>query len=491
MSSQQFYIAVIDLGTGSIRNTVYALSGEVIIHKQKENRLIYPRQGWVEQNPNQWWESLKESFLEMPGEVRENIKAITVTSQREGVVPVDENMKPLTNMIIWLDGRTTNEADEIEKKLGRDAIYDICGLIPNPAWSLAKILWIKKNQHEVYAKTYKFLQAEDYYLSRLSGKPVSEYSIASRTCMLDVKNKQWSRHILDMFDIDQDKLPTLYEPGESIALVKEDIAKSFGLDSDVQVITGAGDQQAAAVGVGALEEGIVSVGIGTSSALSMTITQPRYDKHKNIILNCAAVPGKWEYEPPIWNTGGLIKWFAENIHEDNDYDTILQKTESISAGAGGVLAIPYFSGAGSPRWNPGMKGGFYGITLSHDKYHLLKALMESFAYEIRFNIRHIEQSGIPFKNIILSGGASRNIPLCQIIANVLQTEVKVFEEAEASSKGVFFLACKALEPFRTLKEICSATKAKIKTISPDSQQKMVYDDCYEKYIKLGDVLSHF
>ncbi len=489
MPDNKSYIAVIDLGTGSIRNTIYDLSANIITHSQQENKLIHPQTGWVEQDPVAWWESLKNSFLEMPSQVRDSVKAVSVTSQREGVVPVDKNMQPLTNIIIWLDGRTTEEADMIEEKLGRDTIYDICGLVPNPAWSLAKILWIKKHQPGVYKKTYKFLQAEDYFLSRMSGKPVSEYSIASRTCLLDVKKKQWSAGILNMFGIDSSKLPVLYESGTPVGTLTNEAAAALGLKDDVQVVTGAGDQQAAAVGVGALEEGIVSIGIGTSSALSMTINKPKPDKAKNIILNCAAVPGKWEYEPPIWNTGGLVKWFTENIHQDTNYDKVLKQAGDIRPGAEGVLAIPYFSGAGSPRWAPALKGGFYGLNLSHNKDHLLKAIMESIAYEIRMNILQIGQAGIMLKKIILSGGASRNIPLCQIIADVLQTEVVVFEEAEASSKGVFFLVKNALESSGALQAITATTPSKTKTINPDSKLKAVYDEGYEQYIKLGDTLS--
>ena len=388
-------ISVIDAGTGSIRNTIYDLSGNVVDVRKNDNPLIHPQPGWAEQDTAAWWSMVKDQFLDLDQPTRDQITAITVTSQREGIVPVDEDFLPLSNMIIWLDGRTIREGDEIVEKLGEQEIYDITGLVANPVWSLSKILWIRKHWKDIYRKAYKFLQAEDYLLSRLTRRAVSELSIASRTCMLDVAKRKWSDRILETFDIDKNKLPELLEPGSLVGTIPGDIAQELGLPDGVRVFTGAGDQQAAALGVGALEEGMVSIGIGTSSALSMTLDQPVWPKQHKIILNCAALPGKWEYEPPIWNTGGLIKWFVENIlDEDQSYERLLGDIGSVPAGSDGIIAIPYFSGAGSPRWNPGLKGGFYGLGLHHNRLHMLRSLMESIAFEIKFNIESIRSSGI-------------------------------------------------------------------------------------------------
>jgi xylulokinase len=421
--------------------------------------------------------------------IRNQIAAITVTSQREGIVSVDEDFQPLHNMIIWLDGRTTSEGEDIVEKLGEQEIYDITGLVANPAWSLAKILWIRKHRGEIYGKAYKLLQAEDYLLSRMTRRAVSELSIASRTCMLDVANRKWSGRILELFEIEASKLPELLEPGSLIGTIPGDIALELGLPDGIKVFAGAGDQQAAALGVGALEEGMVSIGIGTSSALSMTLDQPVRPSQYKIILNCAALPGKWEYEPPIWNTGGLIKWFVENLQgEDRSYKGLLSGAAAVPAGCDGLVALPYFSGAGSPRWNPELKGCFFGLGLHHDKFHMLRSLMESIAFEIRFNIESIRLSGIPLKKVILSGGASKNRPLCQIICDVLQTEVVVFVEAEASSRGVFLLARNSLLA-GTEQGASNLDGPENIPFNPDPDKKATYDSVYERYIRLGDHLE--
>lgn len=483
-------ISVIDLGTGSIRNTVYNQSGKILDVKKRDNPILYPKPGWAEQDPHYWWTAVKETFRDFSPEIRNSISAISATSQREGIVPINEKFEPLSNIIIWLDGRTCAEGDEIVEKLGEQAIYDITGLVANPAWSLSKILWIKKHQQEIYANAFKFLQAEDYILSRLSGKAVTEFSIASRTCMLDVINRKWSDKVFNTFEIDRNKLPDLYEPGTCIGSLKADIAAELGLSADVQLYMGAGDQQAAAVGVGAIEEGMVSIGIGTSSALSMTLNKPVRALNHKIILNCAALPGKWEYEPPIWNTGGLVKWFFEQVQSSNrSYDEVLNDIQQIPAGCEGLIALPYFSGAGSPRWNPTIRGGFYGLGLHHNQSHLLRALMECIAFEIRFNIDSIRASGIQLKRVILSGGASQNRPLCQIIADVLQSEVSVFTEAEASSRGVFLLVRESMQSGNGIEKIPVTDNPEIIQLSPDPSKKEIYETVYNQFITLGNKLE--
>ena len=482
------FISVIDAGTGSIRNTIYDLSGQVVDARKHDNPLIHPQPGWAEQDTDAWWNMMRDQFRDLDPNMRKRIVALTVTSQREGIVPVDTDFRPLDNMIIWLDGRTTLEGEEILQQLGEQEIYDITGLVPNPVWSLSKILWLRKNREGIYNKAFKLLQAEDYLLSRLTRRAVSELSIASRTCMLDVAGRKWSGRILGAFDIDENKLPELLEPGSLIGTIPGDTAMEFGLPEEVRVFTGAGDQQAAALGVGALEEGMVSIGIGTASALSMTLDRPLRSELHRIILNCAALPGKWEYEPPIWNTGGLIKWFVEHLlGNEQSYEQLLLDLASVPAGSDGIIALPYFSGAGSPRWNPAMKGCFWGLGLHHNRLHLLRSLMESIAFEIKFNIESMRSSGIKLKKVILSGGASKNRPLCQIISDVLQEKVEVFVEAEASSRGVFLLARDAL--LAGGKTTPDLRTPEYISISPDPATREPYEQAYLRYIALGDQME--
>jgi xylulokinase len=198
----------------------------------------------------------------------------------------------------------------------------------------------------------------------------------------------------------------------------------------------------------------------------------------------------WEYEPPIWNTGGLVKWYFEQF-EDNcqDYREMLDSISVIPAGSDGLIALPYFSGSGSPRWNPLQKGVFYGLTPAHTRLHLLNALMEGVAFEIKYNLEVIRGSGIDIQSIILSGGASQNIPLCNIISDVVQMDVEISRESEASSRGVFILIKSRLEKERNLRSIYQELQSPNEIIYHRPENAQVYEQLYTKYIRLGDLFD--
>jgi xylulokinase len=489
--SEESYLAIIDVGTGSIRLSLIDLSGQLQYVRKAGNECLYPEPGYVEQDARSWWSIITGLFLDLPLKVREKIIAMSVTGQREGIVPVDEHLDPMANLITWLDTRTSEQAEMIRKKLGEDFIYRETGLVPNPAWSLSKILWIKEYQADIFKSCHKFLQAVDFLQSRLSGKAVTDMSMASRTCMLNVTKRAWSQDILDRFGIPEDKLPELYEPGREIGVISSMVADQFGLSKDVTIFTGAGDQQAAAIGAGAFEEGIVSIGIGTSSALSITIPAPVHIVDGKVILNCAAIPGKWEYEPPIWNTGSLVKWYHEHLDESSStYKALLEGASSIPAGSKGLISIPYFSGAGSPRWNPKLSGGFYGLNLTHTRIHFLRAIMESIAYEIRLNIEYIEKSGISVSRIVLSGGATQNAVLCQIVSDVLQKPVQIFAETESSTWGLYCLVRNQLDQDSSIEDIHKSLSLGIESLAPNIGNKGIYDEIYGRFLELGDALSN-
>jgi xylulokinase len=484
------HIGIIDIGTGSLRLTIFDSSAKIVDTRQVENQLLYPEPGYVEQDTNTWWNNLVEMFQDLDDDIRGNISAISVTGQREGIVPVNEQFEPLANLITWLDARTGEQADRILEEVGEEFIYNETGLVHNPAWSLSKILWIKENQPAIYYTSFKFLQAVDYLQSRFSGKACTDVSMASRTCMLNVQKRDWSEKIIRHFDIDTNKIPELFEPGDEIGTISPISANQLGLSENVVIHAGAGDQQVAAVGAGAFKEGIASIGIGTASALSMTISQPRQIHKVKIILNCAAVPGKWEYEPPIWNTGSLIKWFHDNMGmPDCSYEEMLAGVEKIPEGANGLIALPYFTGAGSPRWDPHLSGGFYGVNLTHNRIHFLRALMEAIAYEIRYNIEYIENNEVPINQVVLSGGASQNKVLCQIISDVLQKPVRIFSEAEASSWGLYCLIKNRIQKDSTLESVYQSLNLDFISQSPNPLKKEVYDEQYQRYLVLGDKLS--
>ena len=484
------YIVIIDLGTGSLRLSVFDPSGRIVETRQAENRTWYPQPGFVEQDPVAWWKDIAGMFRGIPDSVRGKIGVVSVTGQREGITAVNDRYEPMTRLITWLDGRTDRQTEMIRKEFSEEDIYRETGLVHNPVWSLSKILWIRENEPEIYRSCHKFLQSVDYMQSRMTGIAATDVSMASRTCIFKPADRCWSEKILEKFSLSKEKLPTLYEPGEEIGRITRTTAEQFGLGEDVIVVAGAGDQQAAAVGVGTFREGMVSIGIGTASALSVTLSEPVPIPEGKIILNCAAIPGKWEYEPPIWNTGSLIKWFYENIDEKtHSYEQLISGAGKLEPGAEGVVALPYFVGAASPRWNPALAGGFYGLTLAHKKEHLLRALMESIAFEIRHNIEYIESAGVQVKEVSLSGGGTKNKVLCQIISDTLAKPARIFNETEASTWGLYCVVRSRLDPEGSVEKVYSSLDLGFSSLKHDPEKKEKYDTLFKRYLELGDHMS--
>lgn len=488
--SDKPYIVIIDLGTGSLRLSVLDLSGALVAAYRTENKTWYPQPGYVEQDPAAWWEDIGGMFMNIPDELRKNIRIISVTGQREGIVVVNDRFEPMNRLITWLDGRTQGQAEMIRQQFSDEEIYEETGLVHNPVWSLSKILWIRENEPGIYRSCYKFLQSVDYVQSRMTGIAATDVSMASRTCMFRPVDRRWSEKILERFGLSKAKLPSIYETGEMIGRITKSAAEYFGLESEVMIAAGAGDQQAAAVGVGAYREGIVSIGIGTASALSMTLSKPVPIPEGKIILNCAAVPGKWEYEPPIWNTGSLIKWFYENIDEKtHSYEQLIEATGKLEPGSDGLVALPYFAGAASPRWNPSLAGGFYGLTLAHKKEHLLQALMESVAFELKYNIDYFVGAGAQVDEVILSGGGTRNKVLCRIISDTINKPVRIFQETEASTWGLYCIIRSRIDPSVPVEKIYDSLNLSFSLLKPDNSKKEKYDLLYKRYLELGDHMS--
>lgn len=476
------YFLIIDLGTSSVRSSIFNSSGEIISSMAEEYPIIHPQVDWAEQDPNLWWSKIITTVKNVISKTQLNkeIIAISVTSQREGLVPVDKNCNPLSNCIIWMDKRTTNEYRKIDNLIGQEKIYEITGLRLDPSFSACKLLWIKKIQPEVFTNAYKFLQAEDFILSKLTGQFITEPSIASRTMLLDVKRRNWSEELFNKLQLPMEKMPKLIESGQVIGTLLPEVAQEINLSRKTKIITGGGDQQCTAIGVGALKEGIVSVSIGTASVVSMTINAPRLDPKRNILCCCAALPNKWELEPPIWTTGVLLKWFRDEFYPVS-YNIISEEATKVGIGADKLITLPYFMGAGSPHWDSSARGAIIGLTLGHKKAHLIRSLMESVAYEIRLNIEEIENLGIKVDRVILSGGGSKSQFWCQMIADCLNKEIVLPEISEAASSGAAILAGVGSGIYNSIEDASSVMIKIKKTLHPDRLKHEKYSKIYQIY----------
>ncbi|MBD3195708.1 MAG: hypothetical protein GF317_11665, partial [Candidatus Lokiarchaeota archaeon] len=302
------YVASLDLGTTGCRTFIFDTAGTIIASDYQEWKSFYPKPSWVEQDANLWWESLKstmESAIKKSGIDKTDIISLSVTNQRETIVPVDINGEPLHNALVWQDRRTTEEVEFIKRKVGIDKIYNTTGLTIDPYFSATKILWFKNNKPEIYKKTHKFLLVSDFIISKLTGKYVSDFSNLSRTMLFDIKNLRYSDEIASLIEIDLDKMP---EPVESGVDIGEITTEETAFDKKTLVVSGAGDQQSAALGVGVIASGDIKLTTGTGSFILAYLDEPKFDPQKRVLCSCHAIPGSWVQEASVFTTGAVLRW---------------------------------------------------------------------------------------------------------------------------------------------------------------------------------------
>ncbi len=488
------FVAALDLGTTGCRTFIFDLTGAVIASDYQEWQSYYPSPSFVEQDANTWWESIKkttERAIKKSGIDKTDIVSLSVTNQRETIVPVDKEGTPLHNALVWQDRRTIDQVEYIKLKIGIDKIYETTGLTIDPYFSATKILWFKDKKPEIYQKTHKFLLVSDFIIHKLTGSYYTDFSNASRTMLFDINKLKYSEEIASELEIDLDKMPDALECGVDIG---EIVTEETLFDKKTLVVTGAGDQQSAALGVGVVSPGEIKCTTGTGSFILAFLSQPKFDPEKRVLCSCHAVPGTWVQEASIFTTGAVLRWFRDKVgyaecvaaQEGQDpYDLITAEAETSPIGANGLILIPHFVGAGAPHWNPLAKGIIFGLALGHERKDLYRAVLEGVAFEIRKNVEVFKQLGIEPKELMLTGGGSRSDFWNQICADVLGiTCVRNIIE-ESTSLGAAILAASGAGIFpdisKAAENLCKVDKKWLPNDDRHIFYEKLYNFSYEMY----------
>jgi D-xylulose kinase len=479
------FIAALDLGTTGCRTYIFDIAGTILANDYQEWESYYPQPSFVEQDANSWWESIKktiEGAIKKSGIDKSEIVSVSVTNQRETIVPVDKEGNPLHNAIVWQDRRTTEQVDFIKKKIGIDKIYKTTGLTIDPYFSATKILWFKDKKPNIYQNAHKFLLVSDFIIFKLTGKYFTDYSNASRTMLFDINKLKYSDEIASEIGLDLDKMPEAIESGQEIGEIHTD--ETF-FDKKTLVITGAGDQQSAALGVGVVSPGTIKLTTGTGSFMLAYLDKPNYDPTKRVLCSCHAVPGAWVQEASIFTTGAFLKWFRDQLgqvecsiaEEQNvdPYEIIIHEAEKSSIGSNGLIAIPHLVGAGAPNWNPYARGIIFGLALGHQRRDIARAILEGVAFEVKKNLEVFRELGINPKELRVTGGGSRSDLWNQIYADVLGiTCVRNIIE-EATSLGAAILAAAGAGLFPDISKSAESICKVDKKWNPDVKNKNLYD----------------
>jgi len=480
----------IDVGTTSVKISVFTLGGDLVFSTAEEYLLEFPQEGWVEVNVDMYYQALKrgwKKFLVQQNATSVEVAFCCTSSQGETIVAVDRAGNPLMKGIVWLDNRAHEESLELSKVVDHQTFYQHTG-IPEigPNWPVTKVMWIRNHYPQIYNSTYKFMLAEDLIIHKLTGQFVTNKSVTCTSGFFDILEETWWEELLSEIQLSKGLFPDLVTPGEVVGMVLPQIAQDLSIQGECPVICGGMDQACGAIGVGNFTEGIISETTGTALAIAATIQQLRFDLSTKIPYYCHSLKERKYLALPYCPTSGIIlRWFRDNFFDiPKQYEELTKMAEEIPPGSGGLILLPYFAGSLSPHYNPQARGIFFGVTLSLSRAHFVRSILEGTAFALRENVELIEKLDIKATQIVSLGGAARSDVWLQIKADVLQ---KVFfkpKVEESTSFGAFLLGLVALQEAPDLASAYARFSQEGKTFHPNPKNYEVYEISFRKYTKL-------
>ena len=494
------YFLTFDVGTTSVKTCIFDESLHMLGYSNEEYQLITPENGIVEALPERYWEAVESGAVRACENAKvapAEIAAISITTQGETLIPVDEQGKALHNAIVWLDERAGEEAKALSQTFDPVTFYAKTGITElNGYVPVAKLLWIKKHKPDLYEKTYKFLLLEDYLIMRFTGAFVSEKALLSTSGWFDIaKDCIWDE-MLEAAGLDGAKLPEALECGTVIdAPVLPQVRDTLGLSETVRVVTSAMDQTTAALGAGNVTPGIITETTGTGMCIGATVLEPDFYDPLRVNLYRHIEAGKYLLIPVCMTAGMVLKWFKDTFckweQEEAErrgisvYDVISEQVATVPPLSGGLLLVPYLTGTLQPDNNPDARGIFYGVGLDTGRAHFQRAIFEAIAFMLRENVELIEKvQGSRTKEIRSLGGGAKSQVWRQIKADVNQTRILSMAEEECSSLGAAILAAVALGVYPDAKTAAAAANGVSEALPPNAELAQAYDGAYERYQKL-------
>lgn len=431
-----YYIGV-DLGTSALKLVMMKGNGELVKTVSKEYPLYFPRSGWSEQNPTDWFLAVKEGLKELAACADEKIAGISFGGQMHGLVILDKDDNVLRPAILWNDGRSTEETDYLNNVIGKEKLSELTANIAFAGFTAPKILWVKNNEPEIFAKISKIMLPKDYISYMLSGSFATDYSDASGMLLLDVKNKKWSKEMIDICGIFEAMLPKLYESYEVIGTIKPELAKELGLNEGIKIVAGAGDNAAAAIGTATVGEGACNISLGTSGTVFISSKNFGVDSF-NALHSFAHADGNYHLMGCMLSAASCNKWWMEEILKTKDF---LKEQENIeNLGENNVFFLPYLMGERSPHNDPDAAGTFIGMRMDTKREDMTLAVFEGVTFALRDSLEVARSLGIKINRTMICGGGAKSSLWKKLVANILNVEVDVPMSEEGPGFGAAILA---------------------------------------------------
>jgi xylulokinase len=464
----------VDVGTTGVKALAISAEGDVLARAERDYELAIPHAGWAEQDPEAWWQASEEALAALGvGEPA----GIGLSGQMHGLVALDDADRVLRPAILWNDQRTAVECAEIERLLGLDRLIELTGNRALTGFTAPKLLWVRRHEPDVYARIAHVLLPKDYVRLRLTGQRATDVADASGTLLFDVAGRRWSDEVIDLLEIPRDWLPE----------VLESPVVSGQSGEGVPVAAGAGDQAAAALGVGVDRPRPISVVLGTSGVVFATLPGFAVDAQARVHVFCHAVPGLWHAMGVMLSAAAALRWLRDALVGES-YEELLREASRWPPGGEGVLFQPYLAGERTPHADPTARAAFVGLSLRHDRGALVRAVLEGVAYGLRDSLELLRELGVEAEVGRVSGGGARSTLWLRIVASVLGLPVERTAAEEGSAYGAALLGGVAAGVFTSPAEAVERCVRVRDRIDPDPAWQEAYEEGYARYRALYPTL---
>ena len=470
----------LDVGTSGVRCIAIDHQGAVRAEASVEHPSSSPRPGWSEQRPEDWWEGARRAIAEVASNVGGDIVGLGLTGQMHGAVFLDQADHVIRPALLWNDQRTAAQCEAITERVGAHRLIEIAG---NPAltgFQAPKILWLRDEEPKSYARLHSVLLPKDYLRLRLTGDKATDASDASGTLLLDLKERGWSREIVDALEVPIEWLPRVHEAPAATGQVRADVASDLGLPAGVVVAAGGGDNAAAAVGNGVVRDGLVSCSIGTSGVLFAHSDVLSLDRSGRLHAFCHAVPERYHLMGVTLAAGASLRWWGEVVGKP-DYDELSELASHAPPGAEGLVFLPYLTGERTPHMDPHARGAFVGLTSRHGLGHLTRAVMEGVAFSLRDSLEITIGLGIKPNQIRATGGGARSAFWRQLLADVMSCPIVRTQADEGPAYGAALLAGVAAGVYPDVAEATAQISLRPEVCEPNPSTARRYQDYYAAY----------
>lgn len=475
------YIGV-DLGTSAVKLLLMDEKGTIEKIVSKEYPLYFPKPGWSEQNPEDWLAQTLEGIKELTsGCEKDQVAGIGFGGQMHGLVALDQEDRVIRPAILWNDGRTGEETDYLNQVIGKERLSGCTANIAFAGFTAPKILWMKKHEPENFARICRIMLPKDYIAYKLSGSFCTDVSDASGMLLLDVKNRCWSKEMLEICGIREEQLPKLYESSQAVGTLRPELAEELGLPETVKIIAGAGDNAAAAVGTGTVGEGMCNISLGTSGTIFISSRAFRVDDN-NALHAFAHADGHYHLMGCMLSAASCNKWWSEEILKTADFAGEQADIEKL--GENRVFYLPYLMGERSPHNNPDARAMFIGMSMDTTRADMTQAVLEGVAFGLRDSLEVAKSLGIKLERTKICGGGAKSPLWKRIIANVMNLKVDVIESEEGPALGGAMLAAVGCGAYPSVEAIARKLVKVVETIEPEPELAAKYEERYQEFRRI-------